>query len=64
MGDSFTNPVEAFCAASFNEVRSLDFRYLEDRSLSEYLEGYHADLVVVMRDSLHYLDLEGNGNLN
>ena len=64
VGDSFTNPVEALCAASFNEVRSLDFRYLEDRSLSEYLEGYHADLVVVMRDSLHYLDPEGNGNLN
>lgn len=63
VGDSFTNPVEALCAASFNEVRSLDFRYLEDRSLTEYLESYPADLVVVMRDSLHYLDPEGNGNL-
>ncbi len=63
VGDSFTNPVEALCVYSFNELRSLDFRYYEGMTLTEYLRDYPADLVVVIRDSLHYCAIQGNGDL-
>ena len=63
VGDSFTNPVEALCVYSFNEIRSLDFRKYTDKTLTEYLNSYPADVVVVMRDSLNYVGDEGNGNL-
>ena len=63
VGDSFTNPVEAFCVYSFNELRSLDFRYYTEKTLSEYLEDYPADVVVVIRDSLNCTIAEGNGAL-
>ncbi len=63
VGDSFTNPVEALCVGSFNEIRSLDFRYYRDMSLTEYLRLHPADLVVLIRDSLNYTGTEGNGDL-
>ncbi|MBO4419323.1 MAG: hypothetical protein J5789_05825 [Oscillospiraceae bacterium] len=63
VGDSFTNPVEALCVYSFNEVRSLDFRKYTEMTLTEYLQSYPADVVIVMRDSLNYVGDEGNGNL-
>ena len=63
VGDSFTNPVECFCVGSFNEVRSLDFRYYDKMTLTEYLAEYPADLVVVIRDSNVYSIAEGNGDL-
>ena len=63
VGDSFTNPVEALLVGSFNEIRSLDFRKYTDMTLTEYLQTYPADVVVVMRDSLNYVGDEGNGNL-
>lgn len=63
IGDSFTNPVEALCVGSFNEIRSLDFRKYTEMTLTEYLQAYPADVVVVMRDSLNYVGDEGNGNL-
>ena len=63
VGDSFTNPVEALCVGSFYEIRSLDFRKYDQMTLTEYLQAYPADVVVVMRDSLNYVIAEGNGDL-
>lgn len=64
VGDSFTNPVEALCTASFNELRSLDFRHYDAMTLTEYLAEYPADLVVVIRDNLNYIGAEANGDLS
>ena len=63
VGDSFTNPVEALCVYSFNEIRSLDFRHYQEMSLSEYLSLHPVDAVVIIRDNLSYVGNEGNGNL-
>lgn len=63
VGDSFTNPLEALCVCSFNEVRSLDFRHYDAMTLTEYLETFPADVVIVVRDNLNYLLQEGNGDL-
>lgn len=63
VGDSFTNPVEALLVGSFNEIRSLDFRKYTEMTLTEYLQAYPADVVVVLRDSLNYVGDEGNGDL-
>lgn len=63
VGDSYTNPVEAFCVCSFNEVRSLDFRYYSGKTLSQYLRDYPADVVVILRDSVNSTIPEGNGDL-
>lgn len=64
VGDSFTNPVEALCTASFNELHSLDFRHYDAMTLTEYLAEYPADLVVVIRDNLNYIGAEANGDLS
>lgn len=64
VGDSFTNPVEALCVYSFNEIRSLDFRHYTEMSLTEYLAAHPVDAVVVIRDNLNYVGTEGNGDLH
>ena len=64
VGDSFTNPVEALSVYSFNEIRSLDYRYYQEMSLSAYLELHPVDAVVVIRDNLNYVGSEGNGSLS
>ena len=64
VGDSFTNPVEALCVYSFNEIRSLDFRYYDEMCLTDYLALHPVDAVVVIRDSLCYVLFEGNGDLH
>lgn len=63
VGDSFTNPVEALCVYSFNEVRSLDFRHYTEMTLTEYLAAHPVDAVVVIRDNLNYVGNENNGDL-
>lgn len=63
VGDSFTNPVEALCVYSFNEIRSLDYRHYHQMDLTEYLALHPVDAVVVIRDSLNYVGSEGNGSL-
>ena len=63
VGDSFTNPVEAFCIYSFDEVRSLDFRYYTKQSLTDYLAQHPADAVVIIRDNLNYAESAGDGTL-
>ncbi len=63
VGDSFTNPVEALCVYSFNEVRSLDYRHYQEMDLTAYLALHPVDAVVVIRDNLNYVGSEGNGGL-
>ena len=63
VGDSFTNPVEALCVYSFNEIRSLDYRHYQEMDLTEYLALHPVDAVVVIRDNLNYVGSEGNGGL-
>ena len=63
VGDSFTNPLEALCLYSFNEMRSLDFRHYNQKTLTEYLKDYPADVVLIVRDSLNYCEKNENGDL-
>ncbi len=63
VGDSFTNALESIAYLSFNELRSLDFRYYTEMSLSEYIARYQPDIVLVLRDDTSYLYREGNGAL-
>ena len=63
VGDSFTNPIEALCVYSFNEIRSLDYRYYDEMSVTEYLRLHPVDAVIVVRDNLNYVEAVGNGAL-
>ena len=62
-GDSFTNPLESLAYMSFDEMRSLDFRYYKDKTLTEYIKEYKPDIVVCVRDDLDYLFLTENGDM-
>lgn len=63
VGDSFTNAMETVLYLSFDEMRSLDFRYYTEKALTEYIAAYQPDVVLVIRDASVYLNLDGNGNL-
>lgn len=63
VGDSFTNAMETVLYLSFDEMRSLDFRYYTEKALTEYIADYQPDVVLVIRDASVYLNLDGNGNL-
>lgn len=63
VGDSFTNAMETILYLSFDEMRSLDFRYYKDKTLSEYIAEYLPDVVLYIRDASVFLNLEGNGNI-
>ncbi len=63
IGDSFTNALETILYTSFDEMRSLDFRYYTDKSIFEYLEDYHPDIILYVRDDLSYILTTGNGDL-
>lgn len=63
VGDSFTNAFETLCYRSFGEMRSLDFRHYSETSLTEYIQDYQPDVVLVMRDDLTCLNTGGNGTL-
>ena len=60
-GDSFTNAFETIAWMSFDEMRSVDLRYYDEMSLSEYIALYQPDIVLCIRDDLNYLIQEGNG---
>lgn len=62
-GDSFTNPLETLFYTGFNETRSLDLRYYDQKGILEYLEEYRPDVVICIRDDTAYLSAEGNGNI-
>lgn len=62
-GDSFTNAMETVLWASFDETRSLDYRYYTGKSLSDYIAEYQPDVVICLRDDTMYLDQGGNGGI-
>ena len=64
VGDSFTNAMETLLWASFDETRSLDYRYYSGPALSAYIADYQPDIVVILRDDTSYLSDTGNGNLS
>lgn len=61
VGDSFTNALETLLYASFDEMRSLDLRYYTEKTLPEYLEDYHPDVVLCVRDDTAFYTATGNG---
>lgn len=63
-GDSFTNAVEPLLYYHFNETRILDLRFYDDKSLYEYIDEYHPDIVIMLRDDLSYYNLTGNGEFD
>ena len=63
VGDSFTNALEAILYTSFDEMRSLDFRYYTEKSIYEYLADYQPDMILYVRDDLSYHLTTGNGDL-
>ena len=63
VGDSFTNAMETLLYMSFDEMRSLDFRYYSEKTLTEYIADYQPDVVLVVRDASVYVSLDGNGDL-
>lgn len=60
-GDSFTNAMETILWASFDETRSLDYRYYNSKDLTDYIADYQPDVVVCIRDDTAYLNTSGNG---
>ena len=63
VGDSFTNALETILYTSFDEMRSLDFRYYTAGSIYSYLENWQPDVILYVRDDLSYIVTEGNGDL-
>lgn len=62
VGDSYTNAVECLLYTSFNEMRSIDLRWYDKKSLADYIAGYKPDFVIVLRDYSVLLALDGNNN--
>lgn len=60
-GDSFSNPIETFVWANFDETRCLDLRYYTGKTLTEYIAEYQPDYVVCIRDESTYFSKTGNG---
>lgn len=63
VGDSFTNALETILYTSFDEMRSLDYRYYTAGSIYSYLENWQPDVILYVRDDLSYIVTEGNGDL-
>lgn len=61
VGDSYTNAVECLLYASFNEMRSLDLRSYNKKSLADYVSDYKPDVVILLRDYSVLLSADGNG---
>lgn len=62
-GDSFTNAMETLLYTSFNETRSLDLRYYEEKSLREYVEEYRPEVVLCVRDNTAFYTSGGNARV-
>lgn len=63
VGDSFTNALESMLYLSFDEMRSLDFRYYTGQSIFDYLDSYQPDALILVRDDLSLIQTQGNGAL-
>lgn len=62
-GDSYTNAVETFLYASFNQTVSLDLRLYKEKTILEYIDEYKPDYVFCLRDDSVYLVTSGNGEI-
>ena len=60
-GDSFSNPLECLLWRDFNVTYCVDFRYETEKTLDDYLEEYHPDVVLCVRDETTFLSADGNG---
>lgn len=62
-GDSFTNPLETLLYTGFDKSIYVDLREVKylNQGILGYVEQYHPDYVICVRDSGYYLDLTGNG---
>lgn len=62
-GDSFTNPLETLLYTSFDKSIYVDLREINylTQGILAYVEQYHPDYVVCVRDNSQYLNLTGNG---
>lgn len=62
-GDSFTNPLETLLYTGFDKSIYVDLREIKylNQGILGYVEQYHPDYVICVRDSGYYLDLTGNG---
>lgn len=60
-GDSYTNALETLLYASFDETRSLDLRYYNEKSLWEYIDDYKPDIVLDIRDDSMFVEESPNG---
>ena len=60
-GDSFTNAVECVAYLSFDEMHSLDLRYYQAMSLTDYIRELQPEVVVCIRDYEALLNTYGNG---
>ena len=63
VGDSFTNAMECLLYRGCSELRSLDYRYYSEKTLSDYIADYQPDVVLILRDDISYLQETGNGDL-
>jgi hypothetical protein len=63
-GDSFTNAIEPLLYMHFNETRILDLRHYKEMGLLDYIDKNQPDVVVMVRDDLHYASFEGNGSFD
>lgn len=55
-GDSFTNALETLLYPSFDEMRSLDLRHYNAKTLWDYIEDYQPDIVLDIRDDSSWGD--------
>lgn len=59
-GDSYSNVLETLLYPSFDEMRTLDLRYYNDKTLWEYIEEYQPDIVIDVRDDSEFLSDSAN----
>lgn len=62
-GDSFTNPLETLLYTGFDKSIYVDLREINylTQGILAYVEQYHPDYVLCVRDNSQYLNLSGNG---
>ncbi len=63
IGDSFTNAIETLIYTDFNEMRSLDYRYYDKKTMTEYINEYKPDVALMIRDDTNYLEFGENGDI-
>ncbi|MGI6205852.1 MAG: alginate O-acetyltransferase AlgX-related protein [Anaerovoracaceae bacterium] len=60
-GDSFTDAVECILYNSFDKMYTIDMRYYDKSTVSEFIEKYKPDYVICIRDYEALLDATANG---